>query len=256
MLSPPGPGPPSLAWLERPRGDDRLGWRLRLAPVEVDPLSGEPSVSAARARTLADDCAGHAGLLGGRPAAPLRRRGPGAAEPPSDRRGGDRAGGPRSAAGRPNGPGRDPMMCRTISPESSRQPALYCGERPRPADGPERRTHRLGPDAAEERRLAIQLGGRVNYSLRGVAIRPARRPSRSARNAGSPRGRQEPARVHLPRLPDVRAPLPRQGRDARPEGTLPGVPPRGRGLTDRPVVPAKWSRPGRGTDRPTTVGRR
>ena len=54
-LSPAGSRPPAVAWLERPRTGEP--WRLRVAPVEVDPLSGDPFASAARARTLAEGCA-------------------------------------------------------------------------------------------------------------------------------------------------------------------------------------------------------
>jgi hypothetical protein len=55
-LSPAVAGPPTLAWLERTRGRRGDGWRLRIAPVVVDPRSGDPSVGGGRARTLAEDC--------------------------------------------------------------------------------------------------------------------------------------------------------------------------------------------------------
>jgi hypothetical protein len=44
----------ALAYLCRPAG--RLSWQLRLAPIEVDPQTGAPSVRADLGRTLADDC--------------------------------------------------------------------------------------------------------------------------------------------------------------------------------------------------------
>src|SRR5262249_41196125 len=50
------PGAGVLAWLARDRGRDGP-WRLRIAPVEVDPASGEPTVRDESALTLAEDCA-------------------------------------------------------------------------------------------------------------------------------------------------------------------------------------------------------
>jgi hypothetical protein len=49
-------GAPVLAWLGRDRGREGP-WRLRVAPVEFDPASGEPIVRDESARTLAEDCA-------------------------------------------------------------------------------------------------------------------------------------------------------------------------------------------------------
>ncbi len=51
-----GPGAPVLAWLGRPRCEAGP-WRLRVAPMEIDPSSGEPSLREERAETLAGDCA-------------------------------------------------------------------------------------------------------------------------------------------------------------------------------------------------------
>lgn len=50
-------GVPLLAWLGRARGRRGSPWRLRVAPVDVDPRSGDLSVRAELARTLAEDCA-------------------------------------------------------------------------------------------------------------------------------------------------------------------------------------------------------
>jgi hypothetical protein len=60
----PGPGRPALAWLERARDRHDDPWRLRVAPVEVDPRSGDPFVLAGTARTLATDCAFAAPMFG------------------------------------------------------------------------------------------------------------------------------------------------------------------------------------------------
>jgi hypothetical protein len=56
ILSPAVAGPPTLAWLERAQGRRGDAWRLRIAPVEIDPRSGDPSVNGERTRTLAEGC--------------------------------------------------------------------------------------------------------------------------------------------------------------------------------------------------------
>ncbi len=47
---------PGLAWLEQPRSRYNHSWRLRFAPLTLDPDTGDPSIREASARTLAEDC--------------------------------------------------------------------------------------------------------------------------------------------------------------------------------------------------------
>ncbi len=52
----PDDGHPGLAWLEQPRSRYNSLWRLRFAPLAIDPDTGDPSIREASARTLAEDC--------------------------------------------------------------------------------------------------------------------------------------------------------------------------------------------------------
>jgi hypothetical protein len=55
-FSPCGAGPPRVAWLERVTRWGESPWRLRVADVEIDPASGDPSAAVGTARDLAEGC--------------------------------------------------------------------------------------------------------------------------------------------------------------------------------------------------------